>query len=177
MPTWNDVTWADGQENMGGTSQVEILYAVAEDIVTWPDYVAVPATDADYNTVTDSFVMVATKKFHKLYLTPETGEVKSSLIGGVDSRSFKHEFEGFHPGGSDAVEALLTKFKNSRGAFVIQESDGTIRLVGTKKFPARLEAVDSTSGKKYDDSRGKTIKIFSYGKSPAPKFTGVAPIV
>ena len=182
MPTWNNVTYADGQDNPGGLSmQADAIKFIANDDLdpaeAVPDLPAAPTTDAEYVTVAGDFVPSATKGFVKIYCTPKTGMIESESVGEVDGYSFKHSFTFFIPGNNDDAEAFGRKLLNTRGYFVITELDGTVRLVGTKKFPAFVEEVKGTSGGKVEERRGNTFKVFCYGVTPkAPKFTGDAPL-
>jgi hypothetical protein len=170
-----DVLWPSGQDNQPGTL-AEVLYANDEDIETWPELPAAPATDAEYVTIVSDFTMKAGKFFSKLYITHETGEVKSTRQGETDSGNYKHAFDFSHPGNKDAVEAFIRKTTNMRGVFIVTEVDGTVRAVGNKKFPGRVESMEKTSGKETSGGRKQVFSIYSYGVSAAPKFAGVAPL-
>ena len=182
MPTWTNVTHADGTDNPGGISLAvdAIKYIAHEDLdatVAVPELPASPSTDAQYVTITEDFTPAATKFFHTLYCTPEKGMIESEAVGETDGKSYKHSFSFFVPGGSDIAEAFGRKILNTRSYFVITELDGTIRLMGTKKFPAFIEEVKNQSGQKVADLRGSMFKIYCYGTTPnAPKFTGDAPL-
>lgn len=182
MPTWNNITHADGTDNPGGISLASdaIKFIAHEDLdstAAVPELPASPATDADYVTIATDFTPAATKFFKTIYCTPEKGMIENESVGETDGHSYKHSFSFFLPGGTDASEAYGRKVLNTRGYFVITELDGTIRLMGTKKFPAFVEEVKNTSGQKVADLRGSMFKVYCYGPTPsAPKFTGDAPL-
>jgi hypothetical protein len=170
MFNFADLTWADGEENMGGV-KVTAYYALAADIETFPVLPTSPATAADEVTLDGNFVMKAGKYFHKIYCTMQTGEVVDENQGEADGQSFVHKATLFYPGTKVEALAFAKNANNSNMIFVIEEVTGQMRVVGSEAIPAKVKP-SFTTGKAYADRKGMTLEVTSYGYTPAPVYTG-----
>lgn len=176
-----DIIFAQGQYNPGGI-EGEVYYAFTEDIVKWPtalisidtetatdfeDLVTVPAADA--------FEFKPGKSFKRLYVTLETGELKYSLIGPRDGKSFSNSMEVSYPKNSKMIIGFISSSANRRMVFIVREQNGVAKVLGTKQFPAQLETVEGTTGKLIED--GNVVVQTYLSKSPIPAAVYEPPIL
>ncbi|MBC8486281.1 MAG: hypothetical protein H8D45_09615 [Bacteroidetes bacterium] len=173
MFNFANLTWADGEENMGGL-QVIGYYALIADIDNFPALPSNPATAAEEVTLEQSpgFIMLAGKYFYKIYSTLETSEVVDENQGEWDGQSFVHKGEIFYPGTKAEALAFAKHINNSNMVFIFLEADGTRRVIGSEAFPAKCKP-SFTTGKATADRKGMTLEIQSYGYTPAPFYEGV----
>jgi len=167
------LTWADGAKNMGGL-QVTGYYTTIDECTTIPELFASPSTAAEEVTLdhtTTPFAFETGGCFKELYMTLETSKVEDEPQGEIDGQSFVHKAELVYPGTSADALAFAAAVNNSKMLFIFKESDGQMRVIGSKAFPARCK-VTVTTGAKTADRKGLTIEIFSYGYTPAPIYEG-----
>ena len=175
MPDFDDLLWQDGADNIGGT-QVNHYYAPLVHFQNMPTAPVLSTTLSEMVTISESVVFYAGKKFLKLYSTMDTGRVLDKLVGELDGKSFEHSFEWFFPGTLDIAMALVSKFANSNMIFIATEADGKKRIIGSNKFPAKLDIADIDTGAKTSDRKGIKMKVVSRGITPAPIYTGAIPL-
>ena len=129
---YKDMTGPDGTEvNMGGTSQVA-FFARVDDVLTWPG----PATAQGANPYvnTTPFVMKQGKKFQKLYITQDTGELDFGSNGEQDGKSFKPVLKTFYPGASDDALQFINDAKNDKFVLIVELPDGKLIQLGSARF-------------------------------------------
>jgi hypothetical protein len=171
MPNFDDLVWPDGSDNIGGT-QVMHFYTSLASISTLPALPLSPLTLPEVVTISEHILFYTGKKFFKLYSTMDTGRVVDKLVGEFDGKSFEHSFEFFFPGTLDMALAIVTKFANSNMIFIATEANGQKRLIGSKKFPAKISVADVDTGAKTADRKGIKMRVESRGTTPAPIYTG-----
>jgi hypothetical protein len=172
MPNFDDLVWPDGSDNIGGT-QVMHFYAPVVDFLNLPAITASPSTLAEMVTISTDITFKPARKFLKIYSTMDTGRVLDKLVGEFDGKSFEHAFEFFFPGTIAEALAIVTKFANSNMVFVAAEANGQKRIIGSRKFPAKLSVADVDTGAKTSERKGIKLKVESRGTTPAPIYTGV----
>ncbi len=172
MPDFGDLLWPNGSDNIGGT-QVTHYYAPLSQIISLP-VPPIPAASLDEMvTIDDNIVFFTGYKFHQMYSTLDTGRVQDKLVGETDGKSFESSFEWFFPGTLARALALITKFANSNMIFIAVEANGQNRIIGSRKFPAKLTLADVDTGGKTSDRKGVKLKVESRGNTPAPIYTGI----
>lgn len=169
-----DILYAQGRSNPGGIKNA-IFYAFAEDVKKWPaaitnintelattfeEIVTIPAADA--------FEFYPGKSFKKLYCTLETGELKFSLIGARDSKSFSNSMEVSYPSNDEKILGFIAASANRELVFLVPEQNGRIKVLGTPGFPAQLETVEGTTGKLVEDGNVAIQTFLSKSPIPAP---------
>lgn len=171
MYNFANMLWGDGNENMGGVKTI-IYYAPIADIDNFPALPTSPATAEEEVTLEGNFDFLAGKYFFKLYTTQETSEVVDENQGEVDGQSFVQKSTVFFPGTAAEALAFAKAVNNSNMVFVITESTGLRRVIGSEAFPAKCKP-SFTTGKATADRKGMTMEIQSYGYTPAPIYNGV----
>ncbi|MNE43121.1 hypothetical protein D3C80_1372810 [compost metagenome] len=177
--TAKDILWPQGRLNPGGIGQ-HILYAFEEDILTWPTGLN-PDTETatSYNdlvTIATPFIMKTGKQFFKLHCTLEEGEVKFTQVGPRDSKSFENSVEISFPGNEAEFLGFIAAAANRKIVALVPEMNGKTRIIGHQLFPAQIESVEGTSGKKVADGRSTKVVIKSAAGTPAPIYTAAIPL-
>jgi hypothetical protein len=159
-----DISFPDGSDNTPGISQ-NVYHAFVKDIAVLPKaMVTDPLQTMDYElehlvTVTDNIVMKPDKRFTKLYCTLEEGELKSTLQGLRDGKSFKQELSTYFPGSKEQFHGFVSLLKNSASIFVVPDLDGNKYIFGSACYPANLINFDWTTSKKSDERKGGMLQF------------------
>lgn len=162
-----DLLFAEGTKNMGGMAGF-IFAALASDVldITY---------DTDGVTVT-AITMKSGKKFQKIYMTKDTGELKDTEVGERDGGSFETSLEWFTPDINGALLRMKTMFNNGGFIFIVMDANKVERVVGNLDYPAYREPGEIGTGKDPKGRRGGTFKFKAAANTPAPIFTGSVPL-
>lgn len=174
----SDILYQKRKPNPGGITS-EVYYAFADDIKTWP----AALTDLDYEKavtleeivtipIADEFAFHPGKSFKKLYCTLETGELKYSLIGARDSKSFSNSMEVSYPSNDEKITGFVAAASNADLVFLVREQNGRVKVLGTPKYPAMLETAEGTTGKLIEDGNVLVQTYMSKSPIPAPVYKG-----
>lgn len=163
---FTDILWADSQDNPGGT-QTKLFYIPLAEIANYPKLPQAPSDLSDLVGFRDPIVPLPGKKFHELYVTMDTAEVKSDSVGDIDGKSYKISVDFYHPGSNGKALGFKRKVNNSNMVFLVPEVDGTVKVIGSPQFPAKVSTGDHTSGKATEDRRGLNMMLTSKGVTPA----------
>lgn len=140
------------------------IYAIEKaDISVWPTWTTPGATNADKATRTGTFTLVATKKFEKVEIVPEAGDLKDKHTGGAQYLSSESELE-FEVSGIDAAKIGWFKAnKNKEMVMVVPDRNGLQVILGDEIQGCYITEVENSRGAK----RGFTVKVRYAGKEPA----------
>jgi hypothetical protein len=127
-----------------------VTVVAVEDILTFPN------TDSKGVNMVGSFIMKPGAKMITVYMTPSKSKASYEPQGEEDAESYKHKFEGEHPGNSLEIAEFIQNWTGVP-AIVIYGScaDNFRKVVGTKCAPVRLKA----TGQDDNDVR-KNILVF-----------------
>jgi hypothetical protein len=148
------------------------LYAIEKaDIATWPPFTASPTTNADRATRTGTFALVTAKKFEKVEIVPEAGDLKDKNTGGAQYLSSESELE-VEVSGIDAAKIGWFKAnKNKEMVMIVPDRNGLQVILGDEIQGCYITEVENSRGAK----RGFTMKVRYAGKEPAV-WAGVPPL-
>jgi hypothetical protein len=161
------------KDNIAGIPVV-VYYAFAEDVAQFP---TLPEPDnksnyelEEYNELMGPFTLAQGKKLYKLYVTPETGEVKSKLVGAIDGKSYKYTLDISHPGTHKQIAGFTRLVKNANLIFLVPDENrpGQYQFMGSEYHPVKLAENEATTGKKIEDYRGRVISLESAGRGECP---------
>ena len=164
-------------ELVAGISETEIYAALSTDIDTMPELPALGTANQTLEqlaTVTGDITFAAQsgKGFYKMMVMPETGEVKSGLVGKKGNKKVKNSFEFFLSNTSGQNLGWLRQNKNNPLVFLVKEKSGRIRLIGSKTNPVYMETADVTTGKGQEDDTGIQVALENVEGTPSPIYTG-----
>lgn len=121
---------------------------------------------AKLSQINTAHVFASGKGFVKVYNTLSSGSIKDTGTGERDGRSMKSEFTGFYPGSVAEWFGFLRMVKNDKGIFLVPQSDGTVRQIGTSLFPAEFIMESFDTATQESGRRGTTYKVTSYSSGP-----------
>jgi hypothetical protein len=157
-------------------------YAFVEDILTFPaaltpDFLAATSFGQLVTIpLLDPFVMVVGKYFHPFPCTEETGNVKSTLVGPTDSKAFENVASFENAGNNDALAGAIAYTANKPVIVIVHELNGTLKVVGTQQYPARLDTADRSGGVKVADGNMTKHSYKCYAPIPCPTYLEVIPL-
>ena len=147
----------------------KLYYCREEDILTFPSTDGVDF--AGTGTISGDIIFNTGKQFQELYCTMEKGELKFTLEGEVDSKTFSSMAEIYIPSMSANAIGFLETTKNDNFVILVRETCGDYRIMGGGCLPVKMESAEGTTGKARGDAKGTTVTFTSVG-GIAPIYTG-----
>jgi len=133
-----------------------VTIVAVDDIMTWP------ARDGNGVNHTGNFVMNTGAKMIQLYMTPSKIKAGFESDGDEDAISFKHKFEGEHPGNELAIAEFVQNWTGVNAIIIYGScTDSFKKVIGTKCAPVQLKP----SLKDDNDSRMHTLVFEQFAKS------------
>jgi hypothetical protein len=130
-------------------------------IVATDDILAWPARDGNNVAYVGNFVMNAGAKMIQVYMTPSKTKAGYTPEGSEDDITFKHMFEGEHPGNELEIAEFVQNWTGVNCIVIYGSCSDTYRKVlGTKCAPLQLKA----ELKDDNDSRVHNLKFDQAGK-------------
>lgn len=160
--------WSPGAHNTPGLQQIGYFIPKA-DIETWP------VIDPSTNTMTEPFVLVATKLWNPIYGTQGKGKVDFEPQGELDNESILNKAAWFTPGQKGEALAFAAQAVKDDLVYIFIEADGTQRVVGDEHFRTITKVTGST-GDAASSAKGNTLEISCIGETPAPIYSGAVAI-
>lgn len=131
-------------------------------IVAVEDIFAFPARDENNVNHVGNFVMKPNAKMISVYMTPSKIKASFTSEGTEDDITFKHMFEGPHPGNELAIAEFVQNFTGVDCIVIYGScSDSYQKVLGTKCAPLQLKA----ELKDDNDSREHMLKFEQAAKS------------
>lgn len=147
-----------GPNLMPGLSQV-LYFIGVKDIAT---YGTAPATPPSKKyTITTAHVCATGKKFSKMYVAIEKGQLAFESLGSRDATGFKVTGTAYIPGDSDDLNYFANEAQGDRFIVIMKRADGKLIQIGTEDFPATIRAAhdsETVTG----DSSGYAVTIEAY---------------
>lgn len=145
-------------------------------IIAISDIAVFPARDLKGVLTSGNLVLLEGANAISVYMTPTKIKAGYEADGDEDSQTFKHKFEGPHPGNSLAIKEFIQNWAGEP-CIIIDEScsDGFKTIYGTKCAPLYLKP----SGTDENDNRNHMLVFEQYAKTtllPA-HYTGAIPTV
>ena len=166
------------RNNMGGL-RVTLYFGLIDDVETWPtmaDQESGTQSIDGLASLTGNVVMKAGKKMFSMYGTPQTIELKSTVVGEIDSQSHKHSLNVSMPGLGSKLIGFLGATNNENLFFIVQRHNGTMYMMGYEGMPATKVSDESGTGAKVEDGAKAVVSFEAYGPTPAPIYTGTVPL-
>lgn len=165
-----------GGDNVPGIGQY-IWYIDINDVETLPrpdtdDPLSESGKIADLATIKKNIVLKENKKFNQLYVTLETGTLRSETQGAMDCKNSLNVLEFFHPGTKAEALGFKRLAQNKSLIFLVPELDGQWRLFGNKNYPAKLDAGNGENGPETSGRKGTLFTFRSVDSVDSPVFEG-----
>lgn len=178
MPCTNNIVdenldFCPTDEVASGVSEVEIYGAFIEDFETVQEPAALSAATsyAEAATIDTAHTFQTGKGFFKLNILPDTGNVESALVGSKGSKSFTNTFTGTLPSTSARNIGFGRRAKNAGMIWLVKQTNGDIRQIGSKTKPAYFEEYNANSGTTAEDVNGIPFNIQDTQPYAAPIYT------
>lgn len=161
-------------EVASGVSEVEIYGAFISDFDTIAEPTALDTATsfAAAATIDTAHTFLTNKGFFKLNIMPDTGNVDTQLVGPKGSKSFTNAFTGTMSGTGARNLGFGRRAKNSGMIWLVKQTNGDIRQIGSKTKPAYFEEFNANSGTTAEDVNGIPFNIQDTQPYPAPIYTG-----
>lgn len=171
----NPITWADGQDNMGGYKAF-VLFIPASAVSAVPKLPAITdaSTAADFVTAAGAFTFKGDGgKPTYVQCTDKTVKYGAENQGEIEGQSFKPAGEFFRAGSKIDADAFARQVNNVPGYLVLEDMDGKQILVGQPGLPCHVKP-SYDGGMARADRRG--YKFTFEADSVAPKIYLGTPI-
>jgi hypothetical protein len=143
-------------------------------IIAIKDIATLPARDSKGILIAGNIVLKAGAKAISVYMTASKIKAGYEADGDEDSQTFKHKFEGPHPGNSLAIKEFVQNWSGEPCIIIDSScSDDFKTIYGTRCAPLYLKP----SGKDENDSREHMLVFEAFAKTthlPA-HYTGAIP--
>lgn len=170
--THTDLEWGDGDDNMGGL-RTKAYWCMHSEVATHAEPMARAdaSSYADLATIGTDHTFVSGKGWKSIYTTEDTGMVESTMQGEKDGKSWINKIKLHFPGGRAQILGFLRYIGNAGMYFVGVDAEGAKRLVGSRHYPAKLEASTITTTETAAGRKGATIEAQCSSPYPAPIVT------
>lgn len=160
-----DLLYTQGQDNLSGLA--DVLYIVEQEAIDTASLPTLSAAGA--LNITGNIVLLATKRFGRLYFTQETGDNVGKSIGGVDGRGVEFMIKGRYPRVDRGFWEWFRTIQNGPLLLIYQQANtGRRYVMGLQNFdrtntalalglPVYMESLESTTGAARADESGGTI--------------------
>jgi len=135
------MTWADGNDNMGGFKS-RIAFIPASSVSTVPALAAITDLSADdaFVSAVGAFVFkVVTEKPKYIQCTDKTIKFGAENQGEIEGQSFIQSGEFFRAGSKKAYAAFCRQVNNVPGYLILEDMEGNQVLVGQPGLPCTVK--------------------------------------
>ena len=103
--------------------------------------------------------LISGKEWNVIECLVDENELKVKLQGNLGRKRIKPSLEVYILGLKAKILGFLEILKNEDLVFMIETNDGISILFGTLINPAKIEAADGSTAKKYEDNAGVSISL------------------
>lgn len=151
-----------------------VYYIPKSDILTWPTLPSeteAEATLSSLATYKGDFTLRADKKWQRIDLTTNKGNVEWETQGERPSCTFLNKLTASHPGTADQAAGFCRIAQNADLIFLVQQRDGRFRVLGNEMFETIVKPKGSL-GEGTSTNASTDIEIEATDICPAPFYTG-----
>ena len=155
----------DGCDNTGGLA-VTAYWAKHDDIESFPEPVASPATYEEVANASGTFTMKAGKFFRTIKGDLEMLSLNNESQGGPNNLSNKASYKFQQAGHSPQLTGFIQAEAHEDLIFVIEDADGKKRILGSRLLPAKMESFAQNTGEKTGDIKMTSFIVYAPGRLP-----------
>jgi hypothetical protein len=170
----HDIINECGSRNLPGL-KVPTYWVPKKDIDTFPGYLAT-TEPGDSVTLDGDIVLGASKKFFRVDVVTDSGEVKDTQVGEIGSAHFESTFDFMVPKTDPKQIEFMKNAAYGCWVVLVKDKMNNLRVFGDPEIPAKVVSSESTTGKNSGSSRGLTMQLKSTIGEPAPFYTGAIDI-
>jgi len=131
-----------------------VLIGLKDDVMTWPQEIAVPTSMEENVKLTGLPVMKTGKRLFKLHSKNDAGEYQCTGQGEEGSRSQQASLNVYNPGFRSSIAGFLRAVQNAELVIFVLTNQGEWHMMGDKYRGAVLSEFTATSGKAVTDPNG-----------------------
>lgn len=168
-----NLDYQDGVENPGGTDNYVYIIKRTDLVAPFPKLKENAGTPGEYIILDDDFTCDSGKKFAKIYITEDTGQVKDEPQGERDGMSYKSTAKGLVSKiTEDSLQ--LAQLQNFDCVVIFKQSNnGERRVLGWDAgHKAQIKFTPDT-GEGMVGRNGGLLEVEVQGKRPAPLYKGI----
>lgn len=166
-----DLVVACGTKRIPGV-EVDTYWVCVDDIDDLPGTITPPVADGDTLRIDGNIVLKALKKWAKVTLVTDSGEVKDTMLGEEGSHHYKSELMAEVPNTGAATAEWFELAVNGCAVCLVKEKNGDMRLMGNIGSPVKFISHENTSGKESGSKRIGSFTIESSTGRPALYYSG-----
>lgn len=171
---YEDIEMCRGKKSLPGVRGY--VFGISKrDIVSWPIIGEGKKTQdaalADVAKYEGDFVLASDKKWHKVGMIPNEGQVQVESQGSYGSKTFKVTATIVVPGTEEEVSGYISEANNDEMVYLVMQRNGKARTVGSEAFTPELSLSQDT-GKTATDANSTTISAVVDDEYPAPFYPG-----
>ncbi len=152
------------QEISAGIS-TRLFYTPADNVtMTIPSSGSATALEDVVKLGADAITFKEGKAWKFIDVQMDEGELKAPLVGNIGNKKSKTELEAFIPGVKAKNLGFLSLYKNIPMIFGVIDTNNNKWVVGTTVNAAYIDTGDTTTGKKFEDNAGTTLKVVANTK-------------
>lgn len=118
-------------------------------------------TYEDYLMVSPDAIMFKSGNWNVADVLIDESELQSTITGNLQRKKTKISFSFFLLGFRTKVLGFVEKCKNNPMIFGVEDLSGRVWLVGNLRNRAFIESAEGTTGRKYEDNSGVSVKVTS----------------
>ncbi len=169
---YQDLPFCQGKKSLPGVRGY-VYGASKRDILKYPTLPGATATSlAEKVKYVGNFGLAADKKWHKVGMIPNEGELQIESQGNYGSKTFKVTATIVIPGTEEEVTGYIAEANNDEMIYLIVQRNGKARVIGSEAFTPEL-ALSQNSGKLATDTNSTTVSAVVDDEYPAPFYPGV----
>lgn len=171
---YEDIEMCRGKKSLPGVRGY--VFGISKrDIVSWPiigEGKKTPdAALSDVAKYEGDFVLASDKKWHKVGMIRNEGQLQVESQGSYGSKTFKVTATIVVPGTEEEVSGYISEANNDEMVYLVMQRNGKARMVGSEAFTPELSLSQDT-GKTATDANSTTISAVVDDEYPAPFYPG-----
>ena len=131
---YSDICFAPGKKSLPGIRGH--LYGISKrDILAWPTIGGeAPKTLAEVVKYSGDFKLASDKKWHKIALIPNEGQLQVESQGTYGSKTFKVTGNAVAPGTEEEISGYIAQANNDEMVYLFVQRNGKARVIGSEAF-------------------------------------------
>lgn len=167
---YDDLGYCPGTKILPGTG--ETVYGISKrDVVSYPAIAESPKDLKSAATLVGSFVLAADKKWHKIGMAVDQGQIQVENQGEEGSKTFKNTATIAIPGTEEEATGYINQANNDKMIYLVPQRNGKYRLIGSKEFTPKL-TLNQDTGKAVTDQSVTTVSAAADDAYAAPFYVG-----
>ena len=170
---FSSLRFCAGQRVIPGI-RTAIYYTAKENITAWPTLPSPSDKDvtlAKLATYDGNFTLKADKKWQRIDLVTNKGNVEWETQGERPSCTFLNKLTASHPGTAEEAAGFCSVAQNADLVFLVQQRDGKFRVLGNEMFETVVKPKGSL-GEGTSTNASTDIEIEAADVVPAPFYPG-----